>query len=361
MIKSVNPEVVIIAPFPGKEMVSEGWMSRINSIDLVIKDRRRLYINLAQHHAAVNGNLTQVEERAWEIYLSPFNFDHQGIIDQAVEVSKIVYVHTIHLAEHIQAWLGSMKIVVDFHGIVPEEEAMLGRPELSEKYERIEQKVLASARACVMVTRSMEKHYREKYPSIRPRTIILPIVEAFPRAAGVSDKSSSTELPVHAVYAGGTQIWQNISSMLELAETTREVAKFTFLSHDWKTIEELARRTSFCLESHFGFCPKSDLAAEYRRHDFGLILRDDTAVNRVACPTKLFEYMSSGVVPIVRSPALGDFLELNYAFISEDEFKEGFFPDSRSRKMMALKNFLAVDTMIERFSLGEKQLRELLE
>ena len=87
----------------------------------------------------------------------------------------------------------------------------------------------------------------------------------------------------------------------------------------------------------FNFCAKSDLGSEYQKYDFGLVLRDDTTVNRVACPTKLYEYMSIGLIPIVRTPALGDFLELNYAYITEDEFREGFFPDSLSRRMMAQK------------------------
>jgi len=111
----------------------------------------------------------------------------------------------------------------------------------------------------------------------------------------------------------------------------------------------------------FRFCAKADLVAEYQKHDFGLVLRDDTPVNRVACPTKLYEYMTIGLVPIVRSPALGDFLDFNYAYVTEEEFLEGFFPDRLSRVMMARKNLSAVRAMRKIFFSGAADIRALID
>lgn len=353
-------DIAIVAPFPTKERVKEGWMSRINAVDVIVRDKRRLYISFAKHHArGRDDKLTQIEDFGWEICLSPFDCEHQKIVSEIVDAARIVYTHTIHLAEYIQPWLRSRKIVVDFHGIVPEEEAMLGRPELSPKYEKIEQEVLRNARACVMVTRSMENHYRNKYPEISPRTIILPIVESLPLIELPAQRDHRTELPVRAVYAGGTQVWQNINGMLDLACSTEHFASFSFLSHDWKLIEDVARKMNAPTKTLFNFCAKSDLGSEYQKYDFGLVLRDDTPVNRVACPTKLYEYMSIGLIPIVRTPALGDFLDLNYAYITEDEFREGFFPDSLSRRMMVQKNLAAVHSMRRIFSDGSRLLYEL--
>ena len=236
-------DIAIVAPFPTKERVKEGWMSRINAVDAIVRDKRRLYINFAEHHArGRDDKLTQIDDFGWEICLSPFDCEHQKLVSEIVDAARIVYTHTIHLAEYIQPWLGSRKIVVDFHGIVPEEEAMLGRPELSLKYEKIEQEVLRNARACVMVTRSMENHYRNKYPEISPRTIILPIVESLPPIEFPGERDHRTELPVRAVYAGGTQVWQNINGMLDLACSADHFANFSFLSHDWKLIEDVAKK-----------------------------------------------------------------------------------------------------------------------
>ncbi len=361
MILPPEADIAIIAPFPTKERVKEGWMSRINAVDGILAGKRRLYINFAEHHVrGRDDRFMEMPDGGWEVCLSPSDIEHRHLVDEIVQAVRLVYVHTIHLAEFIQPWFGSGKIVVDFHGIVPEEETMLGRPELSAKYEKIEKEALRKARVCVMVTGSMERHYRDKYPEIRPRTIILPIVESLTlpeRHVGMRDRP---EVPVSVVYAGGTQAWQNINGMLDLACVVKDIATFTFLSHDWKLIADTGRKRNVPQKTDFKFCAKSDLVKEYQKHDFGLVLRDDTPVNRVACPTKLYEYLTIGIIPIVRSPALGDFPDLNYSYVTEDEFREGFFPDLLSRKMMARKNLETVSSMREMFANGAEKIRQLI-
>ena len=361
MTLRVEIDIAIVAPFPTKERIKEGWMSRINAVDAIMEGKRRLYINFAVHHVRGRGDtITQMDDNGWEVCLSPYDIEHQNLVDTIIDSARVVYVHTIHLAEFMQPWLGSGKIIVDFHGIVPEEEAMLGRPELSAKYEEIEQAVLRKALVCVMVTRSMAKHYRNKYPEISARSVILPIVESLPIFERQVASIHRQELPVNVVYAGGIQAWQNINRMLDLAISAERFAQFAFMSHDWKSIEDVAKKRNVPQKTSFKFCAKSDLANEYQRYDFGLVLRDDTPVNHVACPTKLYEYMTIGLIPIVRTPALGDFLELNYSYVTEDEFREGFFPDLVSRKMMAMKNLAAVYSMKEMFSNGTELIRQFL-
>ena len=351
--------IAIVAPFPTRERVKEGWMSRIGAVDAIVKSKRRLYINFAEHHGR-DGALMQIEDNGWEICLSPSDVEHHRTLDKIVSAVQLVYVHTIHLANFMLPWLGSGKIVVDFHGIVPEEEAMLGRPELSGKYELVEKEVLKRARACVMVTRSMQRHFQEKYPEITSNTITLPIVESLPAFANRLMEGDKSELPIRVVYAGGTQTWQNITGMLDLASSMERFSNFTFLSHDWKLIEDVARKRNAPKETSFKFCAKSDLVTEYQKYDFGLVLRDDTPVNRVACPTKLYEYMSIGLIPVVRTPAVGDFLEMNYSYVLEDEFSQGFFPDILSRKMMAKKNLDVIYSMREIFSCGANRIIDLI-
>lgn len=353
-------EIAIVAPFPSRKRVKEGWMSRIGTVDEIIKQRARLYIHISQNNSP-EASFSKVEENAWEICISPGSPDYKGVLDSIYESVNTVYIHTIHLAEFIVPWLDSGKCIVDFHGIVPEEEVMLGRPELVGKYEAIEQEVLRKAKACVMVTRAMQKHYREKYPLINPKVIVLPIVEEMHFPANVGDPKGESELPVRVVYAGGIQVWQNVDAMLELAAVAHGVADFQFLSQDWKAIEKDAKNKPLPRKPKFKFCPKENLVQEYMNHDFGLVLRDDSAVNRVACPTKLYEYMEIGLIPIVRSPMLGDFLELGYAYVTENEFEAGFFPDRVSRGMMQKKNKQVVRAMREMFLAGASDLRSRLD
>ncbi len=360
MIKFPDIDVAIIAPYPTAERVKEGWMSRINAIDMIIRPRRRLYINFAAHHTREQGEqLISQEDDGWEICLSPFDAVHQEVIDEIVKRVKYVYVHTIHLAEYIVPWLGCNKIIVDFHGIVPEEEIMLGHPELAPKYEQIEQDVLKKALKCVMVTDAMRIHYQQKYPSINSRTIILPIVESLPI---YRDKPMpNSEMPVNVLYAGGTQAWQNVESMLKMTVSCQNFARFVFLSHEWQKISSIGIDLLVPDDNEYRFCQKVDLPKEYANADFGLVLRDDTAVNRVACPTKLYEYLALGIIPIVRLVDLGDFKQLGYAYITEQEFANSFFPDSVTRQNMIQQNLQMISRLQKKFANGVKQLTETLD
>ena len=90
------------------------------------------------------------------------------------------------------------------------------------------------------------------------------------------------------------------------------------------------------------------------------MLRDDSPVNRVSCPTKLVEYLSFGLIPVVRSPHLGDFHRLGYAYVTEEELKDGLIPDSAAGLDGSEHNLRVVDRLKEQFDAGTRALRELM-
>lgn len=348
-------DLAIVAPFPSRDRILEGWMSRISAIDAIFAGSRRIYLHIADHHRADgDARLIQHGDNSWEACFSPHEGVHQQLVDQIISSVSCVYIHTIHLAEWLVPWLNTGKLIVDFHGIVPEEEIMMGRPELAPRYARVEEAVLRNARGCVMVTAAMRQHFREKYPAIVPSVIVLPIVENIDSLSTI--KSGATDYPVKAIYAGGTQAWQNLDAMLQMAKQAEGFASFSFLSHDWQLIEGRGRILGAPSGTKYRFCPKADLPQAYSQADFGLVLRDNTAVNRVACPTKLYEYLVYGLVPVVRSPALGDFEDLGYVYVKEEEFVSGFLPDSNSRKWMIKKNHEASLELKTRFKQGANEL-----
>src|SRR5690606_6210947 len=69
-----------------------------------------------------------------------------------------------------------------------------------------------------------------------------------------------------------------------------------------------------------------ELGDYYRQAHYGFILRDDITVNRVACPTKMVEYLFYGITPIVKSPSIGDFPERGYEYIEYSDFSEDLPP-----------------------------------
>ena len=80
----------------------------------------------------------------------------------------------------------------------------------------------------------------------------------------------------------------------------------------------------------------------YFTADFGLLLRENSIVNRVACPTKLVEYLRFGVIPVLDSPFVGDFAELGMAYVALEDLRSGRVPSIRRRLEMALHNFKIV-------------------
>lgn len=109
-----------------------------------------------------------------------------------------------------------------------------------------------------------------------------------------------------------------------------------------------------------GYCRKADLPAAYGTADFGLILRDESSVNQVSCPTKLVEYLLFGLVPVVRSPHMGDFHRLGFAYVTEEEFRDGFIPDSVSRDWMTEQSLHVVSQLVEQFHAGIRELRAMI-
>lgn len=347
-------ELSVIAPFPTKESIKEGWMSRIWAIDKILSTKKRVYLNFITGTDEIK--IFEHQKGEYEIFLSFKDPEHLNIVDKIITKSNYVYTHTLHLAEYAEPWLKTGKIIVDIHGVTPEEEFMLGNPDLVEKYEKIEQNVLKNARTCVMVTRAMHKHYQNKYPELNPNVIILPIVENIKKIT-IEDKNIKNELNV--IYSGGAQAWQNIDEMMSLAKKTENFAKFIMLSHDWEIIKNKGDKIKLS-NTEYRFCLKNELEKEYINSDYGLALRTDCAVNRVASPTKVFEYMNYGVIPIVKTPFFGDFNELGYKYISENDFITKNLPDANEKKNIILNNFHVVDKMKELFINGQNELESLI-
>lgn len=349
-------DIAIVAPCPIGLDIDNGWLDRIWMVDRIFHDKARLYLNFAQHHASKLPRVTQREEAVFEALLHPSLPLHKAFVATIVERARAVYVHTLHGAKHVIEWLASGKVLVDIHGVVPEEERMLGRPQAAAAFEPVEEAVLRAANCCVVVSNAMRRHYLDKYPGACQRSMLLPIVQAA-EPSRPNGAAPLPDLPVRVIYAGGVQAWQNIDAMLQLCARAQPFARFSFLSNDWPVIQAAARRRGTVAGAHYGVASKQQLKDEYEGADFGMVLRDDHVVNRVSCPTKLFDYLCHGVVPIVRSPLLGDFEEHGYSYVTETEFGEGFFPDSVTRRWMVDNNHEVLRKFIAAFRRGVEEIR----
>jgi hypothetical protein len=86
------------------------------------------------------------------------------------------------------------------------------------------------------------------------------------------------------------------------------------------------------------FRTPEEMEEEYKLCHYGLLLRDDTAVNRVSFPTKLMEYVHNGVVPVMKSVNVGDFRATGLGYVSADDLRTERIPDELMRSSVAENN-----------------------
>jgi hypothetical protein len=99
----------------------------------------------------------------------------------------------------------------------------------------------------------------------------------------------------------------------------------------------------------------------YLAHEYGFVLRDESLVNRVACPTKLVEYLYWGVLPVVITPRIGDFDAGSLRAVTLEQFLRGELPDAASRPLrMRRHNQTAVLALIASGQRALHRVQELL-
>ncbi|MFT3677934.1 MAG: hypothetical protein QM781_18725 [Chitinophagaceae bacterium] len=335
-------------------------MSRIRAIDRIFSKIPRAYVNFGDHHRKdIDGVPVACEENVVQYNLNANEPSHQLIFDQLLQKASFCYVHTVHLAINVVNWLATGKIIVDIHGIVPEEEIMLGRPDQAERFAPVEEMVLMYCNTLVAVTNAMKDHLIRKYPKTTANFIILPIFEEYNIKKKITSNSDDDRHP-RIVYAGGTQVWQNVDLMMSLVKNTHEYVDYTFISHDQELLKQKAKELKLGNRITIRSATKAELPDIYMAHDFGFVLRDETAVNTVSCPTKLSEYLDFGIVPIVKYASLGDFDRFGYSYITEDDLSELMLPDSVCRRGMIQKNYAAIESLIHEYKNGSERLKDLV-
>jgi len=332
-------------------------MSRIRAVDNIFADIDRIYVNPMGEVPPGAPVAHRHNDKVIEYRLNLLDEAHHQHLEDLVLRSRFIYVHTLHLARYVLPFYPTGKIVTDMHGIAPEEERMLDRNANATFYEGVETAVLSNSHI-VVVTDAMRRHLLAKHPEAKSRFTVLPIIELHP--VNLSERKRRTpENRYRAIYAGGTQPWQNIDLMLDIADRAADFCDFTFLSHEYAAIR--ARATGRPLErvSTFSVANKEELPSRYLDADFGFVLRDDNPVNRVACPTKLTEYLWFGVVPVVKSPEIGDFPDAGYAYVTADEFADGVIPDEETAQKMRENNRAIIDRLLGEFHTSAESLRRL--
>ncbi len=85
-------------------------------------------------------------------------------------------------------------------------------------------------------------------------------------------------------------------------------------------------------------------------------MREDHILNRVACPTKLVEYIEYGVVPVMDSERLGGLVDLGLGFISYEDFLVGKNMASEYLENIRENNYVLLKRISNLSNQGREQL-----
>jgi hypothetical protein len=247
------------------------------------------------------------------------------------------------------------------HGVVPEEFEMHSDRINAMLYGANEREIVKDASFVVCVSKEMQRHVVSKYSAPIQKLLFCPIfnrAERHGEAAGRKDGADRPKL----IYAGGTQVWQRIPEMARLIAAVHDRMDYVCLTPDPVGFRSRLREAGIPeweQQRKVYSATHAEVLAEYNRAHYGLLLRQDSVVNRVSCPTKLIEYLAYGVVPILESEKVGDFVALGMRFLKAEDVEKGIIPHESERLAMAEANFAVIDLLTQQSRVGLAELEKV--
>lgn len=317
--------LIFIAKYPEDLLdAREGMRQRIAAIDSIFKNVQRTYLDISfrQHkrHEVRTQGLVTVETLNF--------FLHHKSILRHLRNARFVYVHSILNAIFIAPYINYLRnrLILDLHGVVPEEAGFRGEAVRARLLGLTERVAIRNSRLLVVVTNAMGEHLREKYlGATRPsRIVLLPNVEWRENKPSAPRDDPRMRDGIRLIYAGTMGGWQNTDLMLRTLSRVMALhpnvrAQLYVDQGSAAALQEELSRLGLSDRITSGSLEHERVLEEYTKADAGFVLRDDILLNRVAMPVKLSEYMSYGVVPIVLSPDLGDFVRHGYRYLTIDD------------------------------------------
>lgn len=346
--------IVFLARYPNYENIRDGMMQRIAAIDELVGAEKRIYLDIS-----LKRNLSRKTIRHNNCIVEQLNlFVHFFIIMNYLNAADKIYAHSLfHLAK-VHYFYNPNKTILDIHGVVPEELEFMGHHLIARFMRKVERKAILKCSKLIHVTHSMLAHYESIYDcNIESKSIILPIFES----AKVENNLSKWEVSKYKIaYVGGNQAWQNIDlmvdSIIKINNTTNEFEFYLFFPANLVASFKEKYSALSSLENVFiSSLPKDEVIPFLSTCHLGFVLRDSILVNHVACPTKLIEYLECGVVPIIKSPKIGDFEMLGYHYIDVNSLLNSTF-NKHQLKGMCLHNFDTINVFKNKASLAKERL-----
>lgn len=353
--------VIVLGGYPHTDRLSDGYFQRIAQLEEALQPASNLYVEFKPKPTHPPASASS----AWVIYLGGRSISYRVLSIISVLLctlkSKAILSHSVLPISSY--WMRALiriaprPFVIDLHGVVPEEFLLTGDPVNHARFNSIERFAIRRAVAVIAVSNNMIKHLKEKYGEpVGRKALLIPVV---PGNDQTPKFESRKRIAGSVVYSGGLHPWQQPS----LTMATLCGAPKGFKTYFYCPFPEEAQRLvpASCANSPIiRKLPHRELMEELEKIEFGLVLREENIVNLVASPTKLGEYISRGVIPILSTPIIGDFEQLGLQYIAVNEFRNSAIPTKRELLQMRNENLYILERMRVNAKEGSETLRGLL-
>lgn len=342
------------------ERQSDGYFQRIQIVDRLFSDRWRLYVE----GDSLKGRNIWFDRPEPGVLVLRVNGSKKRralvrlLVLLAVLRSRKVYFHSVlrMFDYHFGAFLRLpfIKAAVDIHGVVPEEFRMHNDFYSALIYENQERNAVQRAGLVIVVTEAMRQYLQQKFrQALKAQSTCFPMFPSLTPAQ--AERPLFDGMPV-VVYAGGLHKWQQVPKMVDAIIKTAACCNHRFYTPEPEVVRAmlpagLVDKVTVEAKAH------AELMDLYSACHYGFILREDIIVNRVACPTKLVEYLAMGIVPIVDSEDIGDFKAMGMQFVRLTDFLGGILPDEPRRLEMAAANFAVYEALKRVREAGANDIR----
>ncbi len=360
--------VCIFAPIFDISNDKDGYIQRVKAIDeTVFHGYLRIYL-YDDGSQLDDWNVIRVDAEHLYIRLNSHNPTNRNLLFQLTREAGLIYTHSLlrFMTDRIHEGMlqvfaqEGVKRIWDVHGAVPEEYLLNGKRASCSVANDVEAFLYTHVDVILTVTESMTRHLRQKHGATHAQIIVLPIFSP----GSLSIKSGSTDhkafTPPLIVYAGGLQSWQNIALMQDVMEQTMQTLRYRILVPNPKLFVKSWGKRAAMQQISVLSRPPEEMEEEYKIAQYGFVLRDDIAVNHVACPTKIMEYLQHGVIPILKSPTIGDFCALGMQYVSYEQLIQGKLPSEAERQKMVEENFRILDRLLRVHLNGMSEIAHFL-
>ncbi len=350
---------------PYFENANEGYLQRVRAVDeKILHPHACIHIDFESHDT--EPTLYKKSPRHLLLNLPSHQKKSINFAIKIIKLCKILYVHSAMRAMHSRLGDGFEKMFTqknvytfwDVHGAVPEEYVLFKNYYEAQNATYAEELLLKNANSIVVISENMKLHFENKYNTKLSNTINTSVFNVSTNTLDSIISTKPKEIK-NFVYAGNAMPWQNVELMKDVIYKNHQNFNFTVFTHQ----KEQFLKSNY-IENFESFCDittatSSEVLDFYKTMHFGFIIRDDIAVNRVACPTKIIEYLQFGLIPILKSDNIGDFLSLGMIGVNYNEINN--FDFSYENYLNIVKhNFLILEKLAAEHSQAVNSLKTIL-